>query len=139
MVWFYHRLVVHDDPESAGETDPGVVWCAKLGRDGPVDFPHIQRAEKPCGSGQFQAAGIVGDKEIGRCAITLRFEPIDEFRRAGGEEIDLDAGLRRKGVENRFDQTLGAARIDGQFVGGQKWSGWCQDCQDETVRHKIAT
>ena len=119
FVRFDQRLVVHDDPESAGQADPGIIRRAKLRRDRPVDFPHVQGTENPRRTGQFQAAGIVGQEKICRGSIALSLEPIDEFRRAGREEIDLNAGLRRKVVQDRFDQSFGAARIDRQLVGGK--------------------
>ncbi len=118
MVRLHHRAIVHHDPESSGEPHPGIVRRAKLRRNGSINFPHIQWVEEAGYSGQFQAAGVVGDQEICRRAIAFSLQSIDQFRCAGRQQLDLNAGICRKGVEHRLDEAFRAAGVYREFVGG---------------------
>ena len=70
-------------------------------------------------SGQFQGAGVVGDQEIRRRAIAFSLESIDQFCRAGRQQLDLNAGICGKGVEHRLDESFPAAGIDRECIGGR--------------------
>jgi hypothetical protein len=89
-----------------------------LRRNGSVDFPHIQGAEETGCSGQFQAAGVIGNEEIRRCAIAFSLQPIQQFRRAGGQQLDLNPGSRRKGIEDWLNEAFRTAGVDCEAIGG---------------------
>ena len=47
LIGFDQRRVVDNDPEPAGQADPGIIRRAELWRDRAVDFPHVQGPENP--------------------------------------------------------------------------------------------
>ena len=109
MVWFDLLRIVDDDPEPAGQPDPAVVGGPKLGRDGTLDFPHVDGAQEFELSRMLKAAGVGGDQDIGGSPVSFGLESIDQFRRAGRKQFDLNAALGLKLIEHRLDQPLGAA------------------------------
>ena len=96
-----------------------VCSLSTLRRNRSINFPHIQWVEEAGCSSQFQAAGVVGDQEICRRAIALSLESIDQFCRAGRQQLDLNAGSCRKGIEYRLDEAFRAAGVDRECVGSR--------------------
>jgi len=106
LIGFDQRRVVDNDPEPAGQADPGIIRCAELWRDCAVDFSHVQGPENPRRPGLLKAAGIVGQEKIRGGSIAFCLESIDEFRCSGRKEIHLNAGLRGEFIQDRFDQSF---------------------------------
>ena len=115
--------IVGDNPESAGESDPAVVRCAELRGNGPLDLAHIHGPEEFEFPGMFEAAGIVGQKHIGRGTVAFSLQSVDQLGCARRQELNLDAALRLELVEDGLDKPFCAPRIDDQFVGGGCASG----------------
>ncbi len=64
-----------------------------------------------------EIAGVDGDQHVGGRVLAFGLQALHQGAGLVGYVVDLDAGLSRVGIEQRFDQMLLAGRVDDQIFG----------------------
>ena len=100
-----------EDPLAPGEADPtAVAGVELLGHE--LEDCVIERAEQAAPVEVADGPGGLREEDVGGRLITLLLDQQGEVGRVAVAHLDVDPGLLGEAVEDRFDELLGASRVD---------------------------